>query len=344
MCPAEAFQSILDIDLAKLAGEGFRLILIDVDNTLLPWRSEEMPQSSIDWIAHGKELGLNFCIISNTRNPERLERLANKLGIDYKFGKFKPSRAMFLEAMSDFQTTPDHTVMIGDQLLTDILGANRSGVTGLWVNRIHKREFIGTRANRVLEKAIRKNLYRVIEEEEDDLPIVRPEGIFQRRIVRQLFKFCLVGGSSFMIDAGLHKLLMFYIPYGSDRFSHAFGVWLQTILHGTAPTPWQAHNASFQVFKVFTAGLAILNSFYWNRKWTFGIRGQEDRKEQLVKFLVVSFIGMALNVLIASFINRVAKGNEQQSWWLATIVATLVVAIWNFTGQRLYAFRRRAPQ
>lgn len=340
--PESSVDSILEISLSELAESGCRLVLLDVDNTILPWRSTDLPDTSLEWVGLGKQLGLQFCLISNTRNPERLRAIAEKLGVKALYGKFKPSRTMFVQAMQEAGVEPHQTVMIGDQLFTDVLGANRSGVRAIWVRPLSKREFVGTKANRVLERFVGAGIYRAMLEEEDDLPIVKPEGIFQRRIVRQFAKFCIVGGSSFVVDAGLHNVLMFRIPYGSDRLSHAFGMWLQQTLHGSTPTEWQAHNAAFQLFKVLTAGLAIMNSFYWNRRWTFGIQGSESRREQLVKFVVVSLIGLGLNVLIASGLSKASGNTEQKSWWFATLVATFVVAIWNFTGQRLWAFRRAA--
>lgn len=342
LVPDRAIESIHQLDLAELAAQGCRLVLLDVDNTLLPWRGEEMPQESIEWVQRGKDLGLQFCLISNTRNVPRLENLAGQLGVKHLAGKFKPSPEMFLQAMRDFGATTDQVVMIGDQLFTDILGANRSGVAAILVKPLSKTEFVGTKVNRALERAVRPSLYKVLVDEDDDLPIVPRTGVFSSRLVRQFAKFCIVGGSSFVIDAGLHKLLMFAITINGKPLSRVFGVWVQSALHGAPPTEWQAQNASFTVFKFFTSGLAMLNSFYWNRKWTFGIHGPEERGRQLAKFLTISVIGMGLNILIASGLNRVGKGSAEGNWWFATLIATAIVAVWNFCGQRLYAFRRDA--
>lgn len=341
LVPGEAIESVYELHAEDLAANGIQLVLLDVDNTLLPWRHDEIPQESKDWIAGLAQAGLHICLISNTRNRERLAKIAGELGIEYKVGKFKPSREMFYAALEDHGLTGEQAVMIGDQLFTDILGANRSGIHSILVRPLTKKEFIGTKANRIAEKALWPSLGKVIEEEDDDLPFVKKEGIFERRIVRQIAKFCIVGGSSFLIDAGLHKILMFS-DYGGARISTTFGTWLQSLLHPEPPTAWQAYNAAFTVFKILTGGLAILNSFYWNRKWTFGIRGKEDRGQQLAKFVTVSLIGLGLNVVIASGLSRMLPFQERMNWTVATIVAAAVVAIWNFSGQRLWAFRKGA--
>lgn len=62
---------------------------------------------------------------------------------------------------------------------------------------------------------------------------------------------------------------------------------------------------------------------------------------QLSKFVVVSVIGLGLNTLISSGLNAMIKGDESRSWIIGTVVAAAIVAIWNFSGQRLWAFRKR---
>lgn len=341
LCPVEAYDSLEQVDLVALAAQGKRLVLLDVDNTLVPWRSQDIPEATHRWLAIGRAHGIQFCLISNTRHRERLAQLAEAMELKYMVGKFKPSREMFVAALKEFDVTPEQAVMVGDQLFTDVLGANRAGVEALWVRPSEKREFVGTRVNRVLERFVRGRLYHVLEQEDDDLPIVPPTGLFQSRLVRQILKFAIVGGSSFVIDAGLHKYLMFGAHWHGELLSQAVGTWLVG-LGSTGPVdPTAAHDAAFTLFKFFSASLAIINSFIWNRMWTFGIRGKAERAEQLAKFIAVSISGMGLNILIASGVNRMVMGSEQRSWWIATLVATAVVAVWNFTGQRFYAFRRK---
>jgi HAD superfamily phosphatase (TIGR01668 family) len=76
----------------------------------------------------------------------------------------KPSRQGFQKALELLQTTPDRAVMIGDQLFTDIWGANRMGMRSIWVERIHPREFVGTRLSRLVERILLRWLRRAWEE------------------------------------------------------------------------------------------------------------------------------------------------------------------------------------
>lgn len=341
LIPSEASAGLAEVDLERLAAEGKRLVLIDVDNTLLPWRSVEIPASTLAWIRRGRELGLSFCLVSNTRNRRRLREIAARLEVSFAEGKFKPRRAMFLQAMEMHAVGPEQTVMIGDQLFTDVLGANRAGIDVIWVRPMHPREFVSTRLNRLLERLLRPVIWRYLETD-DDLPILPRKGIFSRRVVRQFAKFCIVGMSSFLIDAGLHKILMFHATWGGVRLSEIVGSWLLAdVFRWPTFSSDDAWDAAFAFFKVFSAGLAMLNSFYWNRRWTFGIVGREERLLQLSRFLVVSLVGMGLNVVISSAINRAIAGATVESWGIGTVVAAGIVALWNFSGQRLWAFRRR---
>ncbi|HRF60241.1 MAG TPA: YqeG family HAD IIIA-type phosphatase [Fimbriimonadaceae bacterium] len=340
-CPIQSVATLSEVDLAALHATGKKLILIDVDNTMLPWREEDIPPSTIEWLATGKNLGLDFCIVSNTRNVERLTRLSKAMGIGFVRDKFKPSRQMFLKACEQRGISLDQAVMIGDQVLTDILGANRTGIDAILVQPMSKREFVGTKVNRIAEKWILKRLNDVLANEDDDLPIVQKTGIFQRRIVRQFAKFAIVGGSSFVIDTALRFFLLLYLPWGSDKAGSVLGRWMvQTFPSVFGYAEKVPTEASVFVMAAISASVAILNSFIWNRRWTFNIRGKAERAKQLRRFVVVSVIGMLLNTLITTLFNKIVPGHPARSLAIATVIATIVVAIWNFSGQRLYAFRR----
>lgn len=165
--------------------------------------------------------------------------------------------------------------------------------------------------------------------------------LLERRIVRQFVKFCLVGALSTVIDVGLHYLLMFYVPWGDRTLSQALGQWIVETFRPGAPMNGKVYyEASFPVLKAPTTVLAILNSYYWNRRWTFRALGREALHRQIIKFFIVALIGMGLNVAVSSSLMAVAPGHPKVSWALATAIATVIVALWNFNGQRLWTFRK----
>lgn len=361
-CPIRAEASIHGIDPAELAKAGKRLVLLDVDNTLLAWRSEDIPQSTHDWVDQARAAGLQMCILSNTRHPERLDRLSKKLGIPYHFGKFKPSTVMYLKALEQFQVKPEEAVMIGDQIFTDVLGANRSGIEAIWVRQMAPVDFFGTKISRLGERLLRKRLYRAMVEEiqqadgdgpeegpaEEDLAVggTAAFDLFQHPTVRQFVKFVIIGAVSTAIDKGLYMLLMFYVPAGHGLLSDQLGSSLlerfPTLLTGLATKEGVLipKLAAGPVFVVFTSTLAIFNSFVWNRRWTFKIGGKEHRAVQLRKFFTIALIGTLLNMAFTAGFSNIIPGHEKRSVLVASAIATVVVAFWNFFGQKLWTFKK----
>ena len=145
---------VTDIDLASLREQGFEGLLLDLDNTLLEWKSSEMPDSSAMWVEAAKQLGMKPCIVSNTHYPKRLNRIAGELGIPAVAHALKPRERGFAEAAELIGCELGRAVVVGDQLLTDIWGGNRVGAYTILVNPMHSREFIGTKLSRVVERVI----------------------------------------------------------------------------------------------------------------------------------------------------------------------------------------------
>ena len=346
-CPIEATESILDIDPDNLREVGKKLVLLDVDNTLVEWRSEDIPETTHAWIDAVKAQGLGICILSNTRHPERLRRLSERLGIKYLTGRFKPSRSMYRQALTDFGVTEDEAIMIGDQLFTDILGANRTGIEAIWVKQMAPVDFAGTKISRLGEKLIRGRLYRhMATEKEQDLEDLPAGGsaafeLLKVPVVRQFVKFCVVGAGSTIIDVGLAFFLLTYLRIGDRQFSTILGEWLMSHISFLFGHAKDAGTAALPVIKIPTAGLAIVNSFYWNRRWTFDIQGKEHRSVQFQKFVAVSISGAILNNLISTGVYALASGSDKLRFAIASIVAMVIVTFWNYFGQKLWAFKHK---
>ena len=346
-CPIESIDHVRDVNLAGLYARGKRLLLLDVDNTLTHWRSEEIPAEVRGWIAEAKELGFTLCILSNTRHPDRLLRLAGSLDIPALRGKFKPSRGMYLEALHKFKTEADAAIMVGDQLLTDVLGANRSGIEAIWVRPMGTREFKGTKISRWIERRLVYWLFNAlavpVDAEGDAAAIEHAKPFFERTIVKQLVKFAIVGGTSFVIDAGLSYLLTTKLSVHGALVSPKLGA---SVL-GAAP--WLGKIKWFQdgattgttLMSAFASLMAILNSFFWNRRWTFETRGPEERIAQLRRFFVIAIGGYLIQNALFASLTAIQHITQGPGVILAKVPAAAVAAIWNFLGQRLYAFRKK---
>lgn len=116
-----------------LRERGVRLLLCDLDYTLAPKYVPEPDEALREWLASMKEAGVRVMILSNNRSPVRVERFCRGLGIDYVGHAGKPSTRGYRRAMEQSGVTPEQTAMLGDKLLTDVLGANRSGVLAVMV-------------------------------------------------------------------------------------------------------------------------------------------------------------------------------------------------------------------
>jgi HAD superfamily phosphatase (TIGR01668 family) len=160
LCPKVCVSSLAEVDLDALIDQGIKAILLDLDNTILPWKDREAPSESIKWINDAKTRGLKLCIASNTHNPKRLRYVAERLGIPCMHNIAKPSRRGLRRAMVEMGETESTTAMIGDQIFTDILGGNRLSLHTILVEPMHRREFIGTKISRLLEIPVKFWLVR----------------------------------------------------------------------------------------------------------------------------------------------------------------------------------------
>ena len=134
LIPTHVCDSIYDIDWPALAATGVKLVLADLDNTLIPY-SESMPDKRLKaWKEELEKLGLTLFVLSNRRRRHRCPDFCKALGVPCRRRSKKPSVLGFVETMERYSVTPDQTIMLGDQIFTDVLGANRAGVA-VWAVR-----------------------------------------------------------------------------------------------------------------------------------------------------------------------------------------------------------------
>lgn len=126
--PQERYESIYEIDGKSLRERGVRLLLMDLDNTISPYGCNEPARNLAEWVAELRGAGVEPFILSNSRKPTRVQEFAGKLGVPFHRRAGKPKRGGFLAAMQEMGCSRRETAMVGDQIFTDILGANRAGV------------------------------------------------------------------------------------------------------------------------------------------------------------------------------------------------------------------------
>ena len=148
---AEA-SSAYQIDYQKEYDNGVRGVLFDVDNTLVPHGAPATVQAK-KLFEQLHRIGLKTCIISNNKEA-RVSPFAKAVGSDYIYKAGKPSARGYEEGMKHIHTTPDTTIFIGDQIFTDIYGANRAGIRTYLVKPIHPKEEIQIVLKRYLERIV----------------------------------------------------------------------------------------------------------------------------------------------------------------------------------------------
>ncbi|KNZ70677.1 HAD superfamily phosphatase [Thermincola ferriacetica] len=151
--------SVNKIDLDKLKLYGIKALIFDLDNTLLPWRERKYSLLLEETIKRFTDCGFAVCIVSNARDS-RVKNMFASMGIPAIIKAGKPRKKAFRKALHILKTRPDETAVIGDQLFTDVLGGNRMGLFTILVLPISRREFLGTRLARRVEKPILKHFIK----------------------------------------------------------------------------------------------------------------------------------------------------------------------------------------
>jgi len=338
--PAHAAESLNSVDLDGLWARGKRLLLLDVDNTLVQWHTDQCSIEVVQWTRNAKAKGFQICIISNTNQLERLAKIAKSIGAETVRGRFKPSRKMFRMALIKFKLNADEAIMIGDQLITDVLGANRSGIEAIWVRRLEGKEFKGTSINRVMERMLTGAIYQAlvtpIDETADPGPLELAKPLAQRTIVHQFIKFIIVGGSSFVIDFAFTYLFVNIIPWHGGLMSDTFGTFLLNDFPGIFSFAKGPSQAAAPLLKAVASLFAMTNSFYLNRAWTFEVKGKLERAKQMRRFYVVSILGQVINLGVFAALYNLTGPHHLV---VPMVMGAAVAAVWNFVGSRIYAFR-----
>ena len=150
--PGEYLDSTYEIDFEQLAGEGYKGLIFDIDNTLVP-HGAPADERAKALFARLKRLGFQCCLLSNNQLP-RVEMFNKDIQVHFIENAHKPSTKNYQRAMELMGTNRENTIFVGDQLFTDIYGANRTGIRTILVKPIHPKEEIQIVLKRYLEKIV----------------------------------------------------------------------------------------------------------------------------------------------------------------------------------------------
>ena len=150
--PDEYVASTYVIPFEKLYEEGYRGLIFDIDNTLVP-HGAPADKRAKKLFAKLKEIGFEACLLSNNKEP-RVKMFNDDVQVNYIFDAHKPSIKNYQKAMELMGTDLSNTIFVGDQLFTDVWGAKRTGIRNILVKPIHPKEEIQIVFKRKLEKIV----------------------------------------------------------------------------------------------------------------------------------------------------------------------------------------------
>lgn len=156
--PNEIQDSTYVIDFESWKQKGYKGIIFDIDNTLVP-HDADADERCIALFQKLKELGFSTMLLSNNKEP-RVKRFNRQIGTKYIFKAGKPGIKNYCKAMEEMGTDTRTTLFVGDQLFTDVWGAKRAGIYSILVKPVNPKEEIQIVLKRYLEKIVLFFYYR----------------------------------------------------------------------------------------------------------------------------------------------------------------------------------------
>ncbi|MGL4521836.1 MAG: YqeG family HAD IIIA-type phosphatase [Bacilli bacterium] len=155
--PNLCVENVTDITVDYLKANGIKTVITDLDNTLIAWDKPHATDELIAWFSALEEAGFSLIIVSNN-NEERVRVFAEPHNIPFIHKARKPLATAYRKAIQQMGVEENEVVMVGDQLLTDIFGANRLGIHSILVKPVVQTDGIPTRVNRFFERRILRKL------------------------------------------------------------------------------------------------------------------------------------------------------------------------------------------
>ena len=148
-------ETVFDIDLNDMNARGIKAFFFDIDNTLEPYENSKPGEHVTLWLDSLREKGIKAAIVSNN-GKERVELFNKDLGLPAYYKAKKPFKKNLFRAMADMETNPQETILMGDQVFTDVWAAHNAGIKAILVPPIKDKRDVFTRFKRLLERPIIK--------------------------------------------------------------------------------------------------------------------------------------------------------------------------------------------
>ncbi len=171
--PDRYFSRISRINIkCDILGRGFTSALLDIDNTILTRDTHEIPHDVGVWLGTARDAGISFCLVSNNWH-EGVQKLAGQLELPLVARAMKPLPPAFLMAMHKLGSKRRNTLVIGDQLVTDVMGAHFLGMTAYMLQPLVEQDLPHT--------LFLRNFERMVMGDREPEPVPAPTGFRQTR-------------------------------------------------------------------------------------------------------------------------------------------------------------------
>ena len=148
-------NKVEDITTELLNENKIKALILDVDNTLIDI-NKNLSDSIVDWAMNLRGHGYKLYILSNTNHKEKVETVADKLGIPYENFANKPFKGGFIRVQKKLNENVENIAVVGDQIFTDVIGGNRCKMYTILVDPIYEKDYWYTAWKRPLENVIKK--------------------------------------------------------------------------------------------------------------------------------------------------------------------------------------------
>ena len=163
--PKAYYKNVKEITIDFLRENNIKALILDVDNTILDF-DRIIPDGVIEWCEDLKKQNIKFCIVSNTNKAKKVRYVAEELNLPYFYFAKKPLKFGFKKAKKLLEEEPENIAAVGDQIFTDVVGANRCKMFSILVDPIKKKDIFITKLKRPIEKYILKKYLMKTKKEE----------------------------------------------------------------------------------------------------------------------------------------------------------------------------------
>ena len=157
-------DKVTDIKTDFLKANNIKALILDVDNTLLDI-DRQMVKGLVEWHDKIIKAGIKTIILSNSNKIDKIKKVANALNVEYLYLGLKPMKIGFKKAITKLDLEPQNIAAVGDQIFTDVIGANRCGLFPILVKPISEKDIWLTKWKRPIEQKIINNYLKKTKEE-----------------------------------------------------------------------------------------------------------------------------------------------------------------------------------